>query len=401
MIRFLRAVFRRFLAVFRACRAIWLILGLTLVLLAAMESGLSAIFWLKDWRNPIPNPDPRVLAQGYGGEAWPVTHYQELSRLGDRWEPFVYFRQKPFAGQTIHVGTDGLRATWMPPTVADKPTGKPTRIWVLGGSCAWGFGARDDETIPSRLARRLHEAGHAVEVRNFGEFGYVSTQEVIGLLRELQAGARPDVVVFYDGINDVASALLDNKAGVSSNEANRRREFNLLQSPQRLLIAAVAYVVKNSATLRFAESIRRHLGLSTGPGHPTPGADQTARLADDALRLYAANQQIAEALGRAYGFRCLFFWQPSVFSKRERTPFEEEERRKYAWIEPIFNAATDAIPRSPHLRDRPAFHDLTRIFDDDPNLVYIDYCHTTESANARLAGEIARAVVPLLDKVRP
>ncbi len=335
-----------------------------------------------------------MLAQGYAGADWPVAHYRELQKLGERWEPFVYFRQKPFSGQTIHLGPDGLRATWSPSPA--KAGGKPTKIWVLGGSCAWGFGSRDDETIPSRLARRLDEQGHAVEVRNFAELGYVSTQEVVGLLRAVQSGERPDVVIFYDGFNDVASALLENQAGVSMNEINRKREFNLLQSPPRLLIAALVHVVRNSATLRFAQSIRARSGLSTSTGHPAPGADQSARLAEDVLRLYAANQQLAEALGRAYGFRCLFFWQPSLFTKPRRTPFEEEERQKYTWLEPIMRATADAIPSSPHLRDRPAFHDLTRLFDDDPSLIYIDYCHTTESANARLADAIAREVVPLL-----
>jgi lysophospholipase L1-like esterase len=395
MIRFMRAVSRRILGVFRACRAAWMILGLTIVFLMVMEWGLSALFWVKDRRNPIPNPDPRVLAQGYGGATWPVTHYQEITRLGERWEPFVYFRQKPFSGQTIRVGSDGLRVTWAPPASA----GKPTRIWVMGGSCTWGFGARDEETIPSHLARKLHEQGHAVEVRNFGELGYVSTQEVVELLRALQAGERPEVVVFYDGINDLASALLENQAGVSTNEVNRKREFNLLQSPPRLLIAGVVHVVQKSATLRLAQSIRTRLGLSSGPSLPASRVDQTDRLADDVIRLYAANQQLAEALGRAYGFRCLFFWQPSLFSKPKRAPFEEEERRKYAWLEPICRGVTDAMPKSPHLRDRPAFHDLARLFDDDSNLVYIDYCHTTESANARLADVIAQAVVPLLNKV--
>ena len=57
---------------------------------------------------------------------------------------------------------------------------------MLGGSSLWGFGARDDQTIPSLLARRLHDRGVQVEVKNLSDLGYVSTQEVIGLLRELQ-----------------------------------------------------------------------------------------------------------------------------------------------------------------------------------------------------------------------
>ena len=67
-----------------------------------------------------------------------------------------------------------------------------------------------------------------VEVRNLSELGYVSTQEVIGLYRELQEGYRPDVVIFYDGVNDTTSAVLSGQAGVTTNEINRHDEFNLL-----------------------------------------------------------------------------------------------------------------------------------------------------------------------------
>ena len=77
---------------------------------------------------------------------------------------------------------------------------------MFGGSTAWGEGAPDDETIPSHLARLMNVWGVDTTVKNLGERGYVSTQEVVFLYRELQAGRRPDVVVFYDGINDAAAA---------------------------------------------------------------------------------------------------------------------------------------------------------------------------------------------------
>ena len=102
---------------------------------------------------------------------------------------------------------------------------------MLGGSSLWGFGAGMTRRSRRSLARRLHERGVPAEIRNLSELGYVSTQEVIGLLRELQEGYRPDVVIFYDGVNDTTSAVLSGEAGLTTNEINRRREFNLLQSP--------------------------------------------------------------------------------------------------------------------------------------------------------------------------
>ena len=80
---------------------------------------------------------------------------------------------------------------------------------MFGGSAVWGVGAPDDETIPSHLAALLNgELGVDANVRNLGRRGYVFTQEVIYLMRELQAGRRPDIVVFYNGVNDAAAVSL-------------------------------------------------------------------------------------------------------------------------------------------------------------------------------------------------
>ena len=50
---------------------------------------------------------------------------------------------------------------------------------------------------------------------------------------------------------------------------------------------------------------------------------------------------------------------------------------------------TIRIKSSPRLKADPAFRDLSTIFDSTEGLVFIDYCHTTEAANARIASEMA------------
>ena len=54
-------------------------------------------------------------------------------------------------------------------------------------------------------------------------------------------------------------------------------------------------------------------------------------LAAGVVQRYAANIAIAESLGRGFGFRPLFYWQPVVFTKPAQVPFEREEAAKYAW----------------------------------------------------------------------
>jgi len=258
-------------------RTTWAVVGLTLIVLGLSEGGLRIVFWLKDVQSAPAIPDRRVLEQGYHNEAWAGDHFRELAKLEDRWQPFVYFRQKPFSGKTIHVDSEGRRATWTPKgQVPSPPEPKPIKITFLGGSSLWGFGARDDHTIPSYVAKELARRGVNAEIRNLAEIGYVNSQELIALIAELQAGERPDYVVFHDGVNDTTSALLEGTAGVTTNEINRQREFNILHSPGRLIGNFAAHFIKESALLRLARSIRRRIGSGSSTAYPNPSADASA-----------------------------------------------------------------------------------------------------------------------------
>ncbi len=125
----------------RGLQTAWSILGLTLVAILLTEASLRALFAVKDSLGSPGGPDRRVIELGYGGESWPLQHERELRLLEDRWQPYVYFRQKPFAGRTITIDADGLRRTWTPPPSGDR-AGKLFRVLMLGGSTLWGYGAR-------------------------------------------------------------------------------------------------------------------------------------------------------------------------------------------------------------------------------------------------------------------
>lgn len=364
----------------------WSIVGLTLVALLLTEAGFRLVFAIKDHLASPPSPDQRVIREGYGGEPWIVRHYRELEALEDRWEPYVYFRQKPFAGETIAIDEAGRRRTWQaPPAPNDRDGARVFRIAMLGGSSLWGFGARDDGTIPSQIARMLHSRGFRVEIRNLAEIGYVSTQEAVALIRELQAGYRPDLVIFYDGVNDTTSALLEGEAGITTNERNRRAEFNIRQSPARLGGAMVARLVADSATYRFARVLGRRLASLRGATTALPPADRRRDLAAEVVSRYEANITIVDRLARAFGFDALYFWQPVVFSKTSLTESERAEARKLVWAGDFFAEVHDRIEGLNEVRDHRGFHDLSREFSQSPELVFIDFCHTTEAGYQQVA----------------
>jgi lysophospholipase L1-like esterase len=388
---------RRLKDVLGRLQTTWSILGITLVALLLVEGGFRLVFAVRDRLTAVPVPDPRVVAEGYGGAAWPVVHYRELERLQERWQPYVYFRQKPFRGETIAIDNDGLRATWQSSLrAADRGARRSVKILTLGGSSLWGFGARDDQTIPSLLARSLDEKGWSVELKNLAEIGYVSTQEVIALTRELQSGYRPDLVILYDGVNDTTSALLEGEPGLTTNEVNRRQEFNLSQSPARLTVALASKLVRDSGSYRFAQMVRRRLDGEKSSAQTAPVAFKVPDVADGVVRHYEDNVALVETLAKSFGFRALFFWQPTVFTKPVLVPVEREEARRYAWAESFMGDVYSSVRSSPKLKSNTAFRDLSTIFDGTEGLVFIDYCHTTEAANVRIASAMAATVMEAL-----
>jgi lysophospholipase L1-like esterase len=381
----------------------WSILGLTLLLIVLLDLGLRITFWLKDLGRARIPPDPRVYSAISGGERWLPVHYRELEALSDRWQPYVYFRQRPFRGQTITIDEEGLRATWRPSTPPGS-VGKeepPLRILMLGGSSLWGYGARDETTIPSLIARGLHERGIRAEIRNLAEIGYVSTQEVIALLRELQRGYRPDLVLFYDGVNDTTSALLEGQATLTTNEVNRVREFNLLQSPAPLAAALAGNLATHSASFRLARGIWRRFGREPGQDPRSRSGSEVRALAEGVVRGYVANLELTRALGKSCAFRTLFVWQPDIFSKSILVPFEEEEARKLDWARSMFLEVHEILGQSGELTGADDFRDLSEIFEDKDSLVYLDFCHTTESANARIAKVLEEALLATIGRSRP
>jgi hypothetical protein len=119
-------------------------------------------------------------------------------------------------------------------------------------------------------------------------------------------------------------------------------------------------------------------------------------LAAEVVRRYRANLAIVDRLARGFGFEVLYYWQPLVFDKSSPTPYEREEAEKLGWARGFLGEVYDAVRTSTELGSERHFHDLSRIFADARGLVFIDYCHTTESANDRIAQAIARDALEAL-----
>lgn len=365
---------------------IWLVCGIGLCLLA----GVEIVFYLLEKTEQ--GDDPRSQADGYRYEqaiSWPVSYFQEWSSaiMRFRWEPYVYWRPEPFYGQYITIDEQGLRKTWQA-SVDVVPTVPYPTIFLFGGSTMWGEGVRDDFTIASQLASLLYEAGICARVVNFAQLGYVSTQEVVTLLRVLATGDIPSLVIFYDGYNDILSAVENGIAGVPYKEWHRRNEYGLSKRQRGL----------GMALLRNLHITQMFVRKQTGRERVMRQSVTEDQLIEKIMHIYAANVEIVEALSKQFGFQPLFFWQPTIFHKHALTAYEQEEARSIEHSKSYFLKIYRSMRTHPLFSTTPNFRNLDSLFAEEKRPYYIDWAHLTEGGNRKVARRIVAEALPLLQK---
>lgn len=362
----------RLLAIFRGASQLWIIAGITLLLLLLVDQLLRAM--LPDpaaWAvvDPAARAPDRERAQAVAQQDWIGDYWREHAQSKDsEWRSYVYWHRRPYTGTLIRIDAHGFRVT---PT----PAAFQRTIWLFGGSVVWGTGNRDTGTLAAQLqqvyAERAPELG--VRVLNFGESGYVSRQSLLSFQLAL-ACPQPaaDLAIFVDGANDVYASLQSERAGLPQNESNRVLEFNSARDPGRQL----------AAWARQLQGINRLVAQST----PELTADRIASLATDSAREYLSNVRQARALGLAYGVDVIAGWQPTLFDRAQARGDEAAivgaSAARHLALQQATRQAASAQLKST-LGE--SVFDLGDVFDQSEAPMYFDFVHLSEAGQRLLA----------------
>ena len=375
---------------FRLGQDAWMVIGITVLLVVALEVSYRVQAAAKSSALALIHPDPPTrLAppNPFDSLPWAAAYRRDHeSEEAVHWQPYVYVGNPTFTGTHITVDSLGHRST--PQSTSAAPS--ILNVFFLGGSTTFGWYQRNEHTMPAEAVRRLQRyIGDSVRVAatNFGVPGQTFTQEIIELMLQLRSGARPDVVVFYDGINDVLAAVFNNASGLPQNEANRVDDF--VRGRDRAAeakpgAAASLRVVRRISfeALQRLAFVQRILQVK----HPVSPAEVSVdSLAAGTVRVYVANVELVEALAARYGFQPVFVWQPALLSSHK--PLTTHE--KWVYGKSRIGDLHTAIPRlldSAMAASRNAhFIDATTLFDSDSLGIYVDtYGHTYERANTRV-----------------
>ncbi len=380
----------------------WSFIGIMLIWFIILELLLSGIFFIKDKIVPpgevlVGRRDERVKADTYKGADWVAPYYEEFNESSRyRWKSYVNIRRRPYEGKYVNIDNTGMR--FYPALRQERLSSKALKIFMFGGSTVWGSGVRDEFTLPVLVERGLRLNHIESRVDNFGETGYVSTQGVIELILQLQKGNVPDLVIFYDGVNDVFAAYQAGVAGLPQNESNRAVELSL-SDPGRLTditLMAVKGILKKTAIKRFVYGIKDKLRptvVNAGfmPSDPAP-------MVNDIVSIYEKNMDIVKALAASYHFDYIFYWQPTIFNKPLLTDYEQQQEAKEVDVKPLYEKSYGLLnAHKESLKAVYRFEDISEIFATVKQPVFVDWCHPGEDGNVMIATEMTKGVLGLLN----
>ncbi len=256
----------------------------------------------------------------------------------EQYHPSLGWKSADVSSRYLNV-TDGVRRSWEP----DHPR---FVVWFFGGSALYGLGQRDDHTIPSEVARLSASTSTPIEAVNLGAPGYDQWQEVASMSYRLSRGERPDLIVFYDGANDLTAMQYRASQGIVP-----------LDEPPN----------------RFQRDLEDQYPQETRAGHPASRAQLLNAFTD----VYVAGIDQATRTAGAYGVPATFYWQPEYYSTK---PSKVDAPLLQAFPElrsPTI--APDRALRSAVRSRLPAtVVDLGSALDGVGRPTFFDYVHTNE-----------------------
>lgn len=290
---------------------------------------------------------------------------------GLTYTPYVGNSLRDYAGRYVNV-TDRQRRSYEATLDAG---GDPVDVWFFGGSTMFGFSAqRDDHTIPSEIVRLAEDDGVVVRAHNFGSPGYVNMQETALAAQLLAAGERPDLMVFYDGINDLGLQVQLGFGGIGT-----------AGDPSDLSAFAFRELLAGQVT-GTAEP-PSPIGPVPDMGRP-PSADATITALEG---VYERGIELAGALGEHYGVPVAHFWQPDLFNTAPLEPGEQEVVRRLGMDEFQYDSIV-RIARAIVAQLPERAIELSDAFAASDGPVLTDQAHTNELG----ALLVARAMYPHL-----
>ena len=258
----------------------------------------------------------KFLSFKYGNQTFDYTNRPNFTSVTNDffkdyrdWREYKY---KSFLGWvapqrtsfSININDQGRRITYNPPDNKNKFV-----IHLFGGSSVWGYGVNDANTIPSHLAKNMK-----LTVTNFGEQGYNSRQSLNLLLNEIKDIKPNDIVIFYDGANEI----WHNCEPYTTFNGHQRNQYFIEAINERYnLKKSVEYNISNTKTFQYMLDIIESYFPKVSKKVDNVDYKDVCKNADRVSEFLFYNWKTASLLVKKLGakFECMLQPLPATYTK--------------------------------------------------------------------------------------
>ena len=311
------------------------------------------------------------------------------------YRPYVLWIASPQSTLNSTILNSGLRAV---PGASSDPSA--IQVFVFGGSTIVGWNIPDQATICAQIQKHIFpESNEQICVTNFGQQGYVNTQELIELQLQLRSGNIPDLVIFYDGINEMWAAVKSDTVGV---HLNLQEITDLYENRNFTRDNSAHYGILHFAgKLNTINLLRKILGyeitipiLSLFEDEPSQcllyGEDFIAAedFAKEIMNIYEGNLRILRALSEEFDFEYRVFWQPIVLTGNKPLTHSEDAiyNNQNFFLLQLSREGELLTDERENKFDN--FYCISDIFDGVEETVFQDICHLNALGDSLIAERI-------------
>ena len=347
-------------------RDAWLIFGITIALFLFLEL---IGFFVAIIHRPYDSRADLPIYKDFDHRVQFWREHEKTWYKNQHYSPYHLWSRMPFSGKWHNVDANGLRMTRY--NAEEKKNGVK-KIFMFGGSTLWGTGAADWETIPSYLARFLNQNNPQYIVRNYGETGYVSSQGLNRLMTEIKKGNIPDLVIFYDGINDAFTGAHTLYALKTPSYHTHLDQFEKMFKGNRL--THFLEILKATYIYQAIDLVKRK--FVPNPEERWRNEINEAKMQDavhETVKYLISNYKIASSLGKEYGFRVILCLQPNIYSGKKVLKEYEKEflKGRLKAIDLTYTEIRRIIKENTSSR----IYDLSDVFETIAQPIYIDWAH--------------------------
>ena len=322
-------------------------------------------------------------------------------------KPFVEFSGKPNSS-ALFLAYEQMGGTKQDATITLNDLGfrgelplpdksEEFRIIMLGGSTVFN-GVPLSKSIPGELEQLFHNNGFSkVKVYNWGVVSFNSGQE-LSLLVHSVADFNPDLVIVYDGANDIYhSYVFEPRPGYPYNWQTYETGLSLIRNGPKLSQIINLILLKSSLVASvFGESLRTRVVESERELLLSPQAPND--LSNKTVQTYINNLNKMCNFSKGNSFKLAVILQPVILFKNPLVDNEKNllgteaiqsyVKQSYKILEKDFKSLSE----NPRYNNQCFFYDSSKIFSDYNQETYWDFVHTNNDGNKYIATQIYNSI---------